>query len=236
MSELQKTEMVMIPISKIKFAPYNPRRKFTKAERKAFHAELKEFGVLGGLIWNKKTGNLVGGHKRLEFLREQGAKEVSVIPVNLSLAREKILSLALNRHGQGLWNKGKLSKVLNELLEEELNLDIGLTGFNAEIEELQLKLEEKSPEVTFEERLFENHQYVVLVFDNDIDWLHAKSVLRLKSVDELHFKGTTMQRSGLGRVVNGIEAFKRIAEGYGSAQELDRHLTKGEERKKTNAG
>jgi DNA modification methylase len=86
------------------------------------------------LVWNKQTGNLVGGHQRLKVLKEQGAKEVEVSVVDLSGTKEKALNIALNK-AQGDWDFPKLKDLLQELDTGEF--DINITGFDeAEIEEL----------------------------------------------------------------------------------------------------
>jgi DNA modification methylase len=54
-------------------APYNPRRKLTKKEASGLAASLKRFGDISGITFNKRTGRLVSGHKRVQMLRELGA-------------------------------------------------------------------------------------------------------------------------------------------------------------------
>lgn len=48
-----------------------------------------EFDLVEPLVWNKRTGNLVGGHQRLKILKEQGRTEVEVSVVDLSPIKEK---------------------------------------------------------------------------------------------------------------------------------------------------
>src|SRR5262245_10514883 len=74
-----------IAISKINRAPYNPRKKLEKAdpEYQKLLRSINEFGLVEPLIWNKRTGNLVGGHQRLTVLVDEGATEVDVSVVDL---------------------------------------------------------------------------------------------------------------------------------------------------------
>lgn len=81
------------------------------------------------LIWNERTGNLVGGHQRFKVLLDRGDKEVDVSVVNLSLEKEKALNLALNKI-QGDWDNEKLYALLEELSLTDIDLEI--TGFNEE--------------------------------------------------------------------------------------------------------
>lgn len=128
---LQNFTLKTIPIAQIKRAKYNPRRKFTEAELKSFEADMEHFSCVLPLVWNERTGNLVGGHKRLDWLEKKGAKTVQVAVVSLDEKEEKLLNLALNRQGEGLWDEEKLEITLEELkLEEDVSLDI--TGFEAD--------------------------------------------------------------------------------------------------------
>lgn len=118
-------------------APYNPRLDL-KPGNPAYEKlkqSLTEFGCVEPLVWNKRTGNLVGGHQRLKVLIEQGVTEVEVSIVDLPLEREKTLNLALNKI-QGDWDEQKLAALLEELAHVP-EFDIGITGFDPpEISEL----------------------------------------------------------------------------------------------------
>ncbi|MEM9066603.1 MAG: DNA methyltransferase [Planctomycetota bacterium] len=124
--------MERISLSQIDPAPYNPRRALNPGdpEFEALANSLDEFGLVEPLIWNKRTGTLVGGHQRLAVLRARGETEVEVSVVDLSVAKEKALNVALNKI-QGEWDKPQLAALLDELLQTQ-NLDIGLTGFTAD--------------------------------------------------------------------------------------------------------
>jgi len=49
------------------------------------------------IVWNKRTGNIVGGHQRLKVLLDMGMREVDCVVVDLDEAKEKALNLALNK-------------------------------------------------------------------------------------------------------------------------------------------
>ncbi len=74
-----------ISIDLINPAPYNPRKKLKPGDpqHEALAAGLEEFGLVEALIWNKRSGNLVGGHQRFEMLREDG-KETAPCSVEFS--------------------------------------------------------------------------------------------------------------------------------------------------------
>lgn len=119
-----------IPISKLREASYNPRLdlKPGDAEYEKIKRSIEEFDLVEPLVWNRTTGNLVGGHQRLKVLKEKGVKEVEVSIVEISdLNREKALNIALNKV-QGDWDNEKLNAILLEL--KMANFDLTLTGFD----------------------------------------------------------------------------------------------------------
>ena len=70
------------------------------------------------------------------------------------------------------------------------------------------------PEVEFTQVLTESHNYIVLYFDDEVDWLQAQTLLELKPVrlmntvkgsDNVHAKET-----GIGRVLRGVDVFNRL--------------------------
>lgn len=78
------------------------------------------------VIWNERTGHIVGGHQRLEVMKEMGTTEVEVSVVDLPEDKEKALNVALNKIS-GEWDQDKLVELLHELGDM-----VELTGFDAE--------------------------------------------------------------------------------------------------------
>lgn len=68
-SKIRQPESREIQRSQINFANYNPR-KISPEARKKLKANLKRVGILGGIVWNKVTGNLVSGHQRVSVIDE----------------------------------------------------------------------------------------------------------------------------------------------------------------------
>ena len=74
-------------------------------------------------------------------------------------------------------------------------------------------------EVPFAEVLREEHNYIVLYFDNEVDWLQAESLFVLETVKALSTrtdgKLTESQvRKGVGRVIRGADALEAIRCAY----------------------
>ena len=125
-------EVRVLPIDQLVPAPYNPRKvlKPTDKAYRKLEQSLREFGLVEPLVWNERTGHVVGGHARLGILKAMGVSEVPVSVVNLSDAREKALNVVLNnQEAQGRYDPSRLADLLDEL--EELP-ELPLTGFDAE--------------------------------------------------------------------------------------------------------
>ncbi len=119
-----------IPVEKINPAAYNPRIDLQPGdpEYDALKKSIEQFGYIDPLIWNEKTGNLVGGHQRYKVLMEESPKEITVSVVSLDEDKEKALNIALNKIS-GDWDEDKLSVLLEELSNDG-EIDLALTGFS----------------------------------------------------------------------------------------------------------
>lgn len=165
---------------------------------------IKEFGFIQPLIWNEKTGHVVGGNQRLMVLKEMGIPEVEVVVVNLDLEKEKALNIALNKIS-GDWDKRKLEEILREI-----DLELSLISFDKEELDKILKVEEKEePEFKYTPELYEAHNYVVLYFDNIFDWQVAMHKLGLEPVHSLDSRPGYVQK-GIGRVIRGADVIARL--------------------------
>lgn len=120
-------EIRTLNVTKLKPADYNPRRDLQPedAEYQKLRQHMEHFGYIEPIVWNERTGNVVGGHQRLKILIEQGAQEVEVSVVNLDDRNEKILNVLLNK-AKGRWDIGKEADLLKELDEAGV---LELTGF-----------------------------------------------------------------------------------------------------------
>lgn len=131
-----------IAVDKLNPADYNPRKELKPgdAEFEKLTRSLTEFGYVEPVIWNKTTGNVVGGHQRLTALKHLGHTEVDCVVVELDEVREKALNVALNKIS-GDWDEAKLALVIADL--DIADFDAELTGFDEkEIQQLIGSLDE----------------------------------------------------------------------------------------------
>jgi ParB-like chromosome segregation protein Spo0J len=118
-----------VPLSKIKLAKYNPRVDLRPGdpEWESLSRALRRFGYVDPVVWNRRTGNLVGGHQRLKVLASSGKlKKIIASVVDLPLAEEKALNLALNKVS-GRFDDAKLLPILEDLKDSGL---LEVTGFS----------------------------------------------------------------------------------------------------------
>ena len=112
-------------------SPYNPRKDLKPGDNEYDHLKrsIEEFGCVEPIIFNERTGRVVGGHQRLKVLIELGEQETECVIVDLPDEQEKALNIALNKIS-GVWDMGKLESLMDEL--RLADIDISLTGFEVE--------------------------------------------------------------------------------------------------------
>ena len=110
-------------------ASYNPRQDIQAGneEYEKLRRSMQEFGYVEPIIWNERTGNVVGGHQRLKVLRQLGETEIDCVIVDYPEAQEKALNIALNKITNN-WDTEKLTELLRDL--QETDIDMTLTGFD----------------------------------------------------------------------------------------------------------
>lgn len=118
-----------IKVKELKTAAYNPRIALAPGmpEYEKLKNSIETFGNVEPIVWNKRTGNVVGGHQRLAVLIDLGFKSVPCSIVDLDENDEKLLNIALNKI-KGEWDYNKLEDVLKDF-DNEIAL---ASGFSAE--------------------------------------------------------------------------------------------------------
>ena len=119
-----------VPAASLNPAAYNPRidLKPGDAEYEKLKRSIEEFGDVQPIIWNERTGNIVGGHQRFKVLQDLGYTEIDCVVVDLDDQKEKALNIALNKI-QGDWDETKLAAIMADF--DAAAFDVSLTGFDA---------------------------------------------------------------------------------------------------------
>lgn len=118
-----------IEISKLNPAKYNPRKylKPGDSEYEKLKRSISEFGYVEPIIWNKRTGNIVGGHQRYKILKDLNYQDAECVVVDLDEVHEKALNVALNKIS-GEFDIPLLTDLLKDLSVNDF--DVSLTGFD----------------------------------------------------------------------------------------------------------
>lgn len=118
-----------IEISKLNPAKYNPRKdlKPGDTEYEKLKRSMSEFGYVEPIIWNKRTGNIVGGHQRYKILKDLNYQDAECVVVDLDEVHEKALNVALNKIS-GEFDIPLLTDLLRDLSVNDF--DVSLTGFD----------------------------------------------------------------------------------------------------------
>ena len=171
---------------------------------------IDDFGFNQPIVVDKNKVIIVG-HTRHAAALLLGLKKVPVLVADhLTKAQVRAYRIADNRTNENsFWLEAELAEELLALTEGERKS----TAFtDDEIGELINAAEDAKPvegKIAFSEELLESRNYVVLYFDNDVDWLSARTHFGLKSVYSKRCNGKPWSK-GIGRVVNGAKYLRRI--------------------------
>ncbi len=152
---------------------------------------------------------VIGGNQRKKAYKELGYETVlcKILPEDTPAAKLREYIIQDNNE----FGENDLDVLAEDWKASELTeWSIGL-----EIYEKKPEKEVIEGDVTFTEVLNEEHNYLVLYFDNEVDWLQAKTLFGLKSVKCLSTRsdGTIPKgrdKYAVGRVLNGPNAINQI--------------------------
>ena len=187
--------------------PYKKNaKKHDETQIKNVMQSIKEFGVVQPIVVDRNN-TIIIGHCRYEAMKRLGYDELQedwVKVVDLSEEEAEKLRLLDNKLNESEWS-------LDLLLDSIQNIDFSDYMLDWDIKDFEEKEKEKEKrEKVFEEmqlKSFEHYDYIVFVFDNQIDWLNMVNEFGLKKVNAGY---GTVKKIGLGRVVKGEKLIERL--------------------------
>ena len=201
-------KITLIEINSLNPAEYNPRQ-ISNKQYEDLKASMEKFGCVDPIIINinpDRQNVVVGGHQRLRILRELGAEKVPTVSVNLSEEDERELNVRLNKSG-GDWDMDILANEFDIVDLKEWGFKDIEFGLNIDkIDDVPFNSETDYP---IAKELDISNNYIVLKFINDIDFIQAKTLFKLKSEVVKSSNGKIWSK-GIGRVLDGVEAIKKI--------------------------
>ena len=170
---------------------------------------ITEQGWRAAITVSKRSGFIVKGHGRLEAAFKAG---ISKAPIDLQDYENADLENADMIADNKLAELAKIDEKALENLIKEMSQDVlVLTALDdGELSNIFAGMgpDIEKPEVEFSEELLLEHNYIVLYFDNPLDWQVAIYKFGLKKVRDLTPRKN--QPVGIGRVVSGTKWLEKI--------------------------
>lgn len=117
LSKYQAFETETICRADIHNAPYNPRI-MDKSAQARLKEGIRKHGLVQPIVWNRRTGNVVGGHQRLEqldALEKSSDYDLTVSVIDVDEREEAEINIQLNNPSmQGDWDLDKLADIAEE--------------------------------------------------------------------------------------------------------------------------
>lgn len=168
---------------------------------------IKQYGFVQPIVVDKNNVVVIG-HCRLLAAKKLKMQEVPCVSVD-DLTEEQVRALRIvdNKSNESPWDMDFLAMELPDLDLDGFDFDFGLDKKKGK--------DEIEGEVPFTEVLGEENNYIVLKFDNTVDWLQLQSLFDLETVKAYSSRTDgkitkNMTRAGVGRVVNGADFLNKL--------------------------
>ncbi|AQX84024.1 DNA methylase [Elizabethkingia bruuniana] len=172
-NKVKQSETRTILRSSFSFSDYNPRT-ISDDARKKLKANIKKNGIIGGLVVNEQTGNLVSGHQRISIADEvnkydpetgKNDYEIKVEIINVDLKTEKELNIFFNsKSAQGEMDYTKLA-----LMIPDIDIDIaGLDDVDMSFIEMEMPEPVEVDVPVFEPQAAKKEKFITQELDNSV--------------------------------------------------------------------
>lgn len=198
--------------------------KGTEKGQQLIEKSLREFGAGRSLLLDKNNRIIAGNktHRNAEaigmddviIVETDGTKLVAVKRTDVDLDSKQGREMALADNATVKvdleWDTDMMDDVSGEY-----GIDMNDWGVEI-IEEKVREKEDAQAAVKFTEVLGEEHNYIVLYCDDEVDWLQMQSVFNVGRVREFSTKkgveNVNSRKVGVGRVMKWTDAYKRLKE------------------------
>lgn len=140
---------------------------------------------------------VLGGNMRLKACKEAGLKTVTIIDASDLTEEQQREFIIKDNVGFGEWDWEDLANSWDIDKLTEWGLDIPNIDEIKETNDIP-----DQGQLEFSDELLLEHNYIVLYFDNPLDWEVAKNLYGIEDVKSKE-SAEACQKIGLGRVVNG---------------------------------
>lgn len=211
----KKASVVKVTYRNVKeLKPYKKNaKKHPKEQVERIANSIKQFGFFEHrAVAIDKDDYVVEGHGRILAAKKAGLTQVPTICLD-DMTEEQIKAWRLieNKTAESSYDETMINKEIEELLQSDIDMEA--FGFSVDI--LEDETIEVEPDVPFTEILNEENNYIVLKFNNRIDWLNAMGIFGIEKAKAYPTrkegnKKTFGMRAGVGRVLDGQKVLERV--------------------------
>jgi len=215
---------ITIPIEKVRVWEKNPKEGIRKRDYQRLKSYIKKKGIFKRWLVcpdPKKKGSyiILGGNTRYEVVTRE-FKEIREIDVNVVYPKneKEMLEYALMDNDQmSDYDLQQIAEMAYPYREEldltGIRINVGDTrSLKNVIEDFSPDIERgEDPDFEFTPELYESQNYIVLYFDNELDWKSALDVFEVKRMKTYDSRDGYM-KTGIGRVIEGKKILKRLIE------------------------
>lgn len=194
--------------------PYKKNaKKHPKEQVERIANSIKQFGFFEHrAVAIDKNDCVVEGHGRILAAKKAGLTQVPTICLD-DMTEEQIKAWRLieNKTAESSYDEAMINKEIEELLKS----DIDMEAFGFSMDVLEDETLEVEPDIPFTEILNEENNYIVLKFNNKVDWLNAMGLFGIEKAKAYPTrkegnKKSFGMRAGVGRVLDGQKALERM--------------------------
>lgn len=200
-----------IPIDSVSSWPGNPRQ----GDVGAIAESLRRFGQQKPIVVQESSRYIVAGNHLWLGAKALGWSEIAANVEAMDDKTAEAYLIADNRTSElGSYDDEALATMLRKIAQEG---NLRGTGYDGDdVDEFLRRIETENAgrvdaELEFASELLESHNYVVLYFDNELDWNSAKTKLRIETV-RAPDATETYDRRGVGRILRGVDVLRMIPE------------------------
>ena len=163
---------------------------------------------------------VIGGNHRFKAYKKLGWENVLCKVLPEDTPKEKLREYVMKENMTYAENDNAVLNAwdLKELAEWRVPVSI------------KTKKQQEVPEVEFTQILDESHNYIVLYFDNEVDWLQAQTLFNIKNVRLLSTKkganNVNGNKIGVGRVLRGVDVISHLMKENSTRSKITKNKTK----------
>jgi ParB-like chromosome segregation protein Spo0J len=197
-----------IDIDSVAPFPGNPR----EGDVGAIAESLRRFGQQKPIVVQSSTRYIVAGNHLWKAAKALGWSEIAANVAEMDDRTAEAYLIADNRTSElGSYDEEVLAGLLRKLAEEG---NLAATGYDGEdVDEFLRRIEREGArvpaELEFSTELMESHNYLVLYFDNEIDWNAAQTRFGVRTV-KAPDATDTYERKGVGRIIRGADVLRML--------------------------